>query len=412
MISILIMEDQEEKNSAMKSLLVDECNIPEEAIDVAKNIFDGRLLLQEKIYDLLLLDMVLPARADLEPNEDDSPKFIEDIYTNPNIYIPSQIVGETSHDDKFEELKLRFEDKLWTLVQYKNNSNDWKSKIRAKVFHLQRHIQQVETSVSQKSHYDLAIVCALRDEYNALLEVFGKDRWKKCQDSTFPLPYHTCRIATSGIGQEYSVCAVCVGNPGMVQTSIYTTAVCKIFTPKTIFMTGFSAGLKECKLNFGDIVIAKSVQDYSRGKMLDEPTGTVRFLREIHQISVSHRLQYAAEEISSDRGYISDINLQLKDMNLLEDGENVKAVVAPTVCGPFVVASSEIVDDINEMDRNLMALDMEGFGLYAACQAMDVECLWVKGVADYGKPGKGNAYHKLASYASAMFLYKLIKESL
>ena len=99
-------------------------------------------------------------------------------------------------------------------------------------------------------------------------------------------------------------------------------------------------------------------------------------------------------------------------MNLLEDGENVKAVVAPTVCGPFVVASSEIVDDINEIDRNLMALDMEGFGLYAACQAMGVECLWVKGVADYGKPGKGNAYHKLASYASAMFLYNLISATL
>lgn len=66
-------------------------------------------------------------------------------------------------------------------------------------------------------------------------------------------------------------------------------------------------------------------------------------------------------------------------MNLLEDGENVKAVVAPTVCGPFVVASSEIVDDINEIDRNLMALDMEVFGLYAACQAMGVECLIGKG---------------------------------
>ena len=35
-----------------------------------------------------------------------------------------------------------------------------------------------------------------------------------------------------------------------------------------------------------------------------------------------------------------------------------------------------------------------------------------KGVADYGKPGKDNAYHKLASYVSAMFLYKLIKENL
>lgn len=412
MISILIMEDREEKITAMKSLLMDECNISEESIDTARNIYDGRLLLREKIYDLLLLDMVLPARADLEPNEDDSPKFIEEIYTNPNIYIPSQIVGETSHDDKFNELKLRFEDKLWTLVQYRENSNDWKSKIRAKVFHLQRHILQVETSVKQKSHFDLAIVCALRKEYNALLDVFGKDKWKKCQDDIFPLPYHTCRIATSVVGQEYSVCAVCIGNPGMVQTAIYTTAICKVFTPKTIFMTGFSAGLKEQKVNFGDIVIAKSVQDYSRGKMEDDPTGTVRFLREIHQISVSHRLQYAAEDIASDRGQMSDINLQLKNMNILDDEDNVKAVVAPTVCGPFVVASSEMVGDINEMDRNLMALDMEGFGLYAACQAMGVECLWVKGVADYANPNKGNDYHKLASYASAIYLYKLIKESL
>lgn len=411
MISVLIMEDREEKIDAIKQLLVGECGVAEGMIDVARNIYDGRKLLSSKMYDLLLLDMILPATSDQDPNEDDSPKFIDEIYTNPNLHIPNQIVGETSHDDKFEELKVRFEDKLWSLIQYKEGSNDWKSKIRAKVFHLQKNIEQIKQSIESNTHYDLAIICALRDEYNAVLDVFGKSNWTKNQNAAFPLPYHTCKIATSSVGQEYTICAVCVGNPGMVSTSIYATAMIKMFTPKVIFMTGFSAGLKEQKLNFGDIVIAKSVQDYSRGKLEDDPTGTARFLREIHQITVSNFLQYAAEELASDGEQMALLNAHLRNINLLSDADgNIRAFVAPTVCGPLVVASESLADDIKDMDRNLMALDMEGFGLYAACQAMNVQSLWIKGIADFANPDKGDDYHKRACYASALFLQRLLKE--
>lgn len=90
------MEDREKKISAIKSLLIDECAIPEKDIDVARNIFEGRNKLREKLYDLLLLDMVLPTKADQDPNEEDSPKFIDEIYSNPALKIPNQIVGETS----------------------------------------------------------------------------------------------------------------------------------------------------------------------------------------------------------------------------------------------------------------------------------------------------------------------------
>lgn len=46
------MEDREKKISAIKSLLIDECAIPEKDIDVARNIFEGRNKLREKLYDL------------------------------------------------------------------------------------------------------------------------------------------------------------------------------------------------------------------------------------------------------------------------------------------------------------------------------------------------------------------------
>lgn len=59
------------------------------------------------------------------------------------------------------------------------------------------------------NHYDLGIICALREEYDAVIDVFGKDNWKKHQDNSFVLPYHTCKVSTSMVGQEYSICAVC-----------------------------------------------------------------------------------------------------------------------------------------------------------------------------------------------------------
>ena len=65
-----------------------------------------------------------------------------------------------------------------------------------------------------------------------------------------------------------------------------------------------------------------------------------------------------------------------------------------------------------ELDRKLQALDMEGFGLYSAARAMNKGCLWIKGIADFANSKKGDDYHKRASYASALFLYKLIKETL
>ena len=89
---------------------------------------------------------------------------------------------------------------------------------------------------------------------------------------------------------------------------------------------------------------------------------------------------------------------------------DVKFYIAKTVCGPFVVASSAIVDILKCSDRKLQASDMESYGLYLTAHSLEKQALWIKAVCDFADRSKGDAYHKSCSYASAAFLFQMLKE--
>lgn len=93
MIKILIMDDSRPKTEAIKRYLTDDCLLPSDNIDTAITINEGRKLLTKYDYDLLLLDLVMPLNDDSEPDADESPKFIDEIYTSTYIHIPIHIIG-------------------------------------------------------------------------------------------------------------------------------------------------------------------------------------------------------------------------------------------------------------------------------------------------------------------------------
>jgi nucleoside phosphorylase len=53
---------------------------------------------------------------------------------------------------------------------------------------------------------------------------------------------------------------------------------------------------------------------------------------------------------------------------------------------------------------------MEGFGLYLTAHSLEKQALWIKAVCDYADRSKGDDYHKSCSYASATFLYQMLRE--
>jgi nucleoside phosphorylase/CheY-like chemotaxis protein len=411
MIKILVLDDTDQKVSYIKSVIVDNCNIADENIDVATSINSGRKLLCENDYDLLLLDLVLPLTEGEEPDRDEGPKFIDEIYTNERINVPNQIIGLTQFDECYFDLKERFEDKVWSLLKYEQSKNDWRIKLQNKIIHLLKSKESLQNSIINKDKYDIAIICAIQEEFTQFKLAFGKIDWLKINHPQIPFELYKGVIHT-GYGNTLKIISGCVGKPGMSATSILSTTMFNLFKVDYLFMTGFCAGFKSEEVNFGDIVIAESIQDYSTGKLKDDETGNLKLLKELQQIPASYELISKINTFLSDEDNLAKINTSLKKANLLNKRDNITALLAPTVCGPFVVSSEQLMSNLKANSRKLESLDMEGFGLYLTSHILNKKCLWIKSIADFANSNKGDEYHKMCSYASAAFLYNFIKESL
>lgn len=411
MIKILVIDDTEQKVSFIKSVIVDNCNISDESIDVATSINSGRKLLSENDYDLLLLDLVLPLTDGEEPDRDEGPKFIDEIYTNEQIIVPNQIIGLTQFDECYFDLKERFEDKVWSLLKYEQSKNDWRIKLQNKIIHLRKSKEVLQNSIINKDKYDIAVICALQDEFTQFKIAFNKSEWSKINYPQVPFELYSGIIHT-GYGNTLKIISGCVGRPGMSATSILSTSMFNLFKVDYLFMTGFCAGFKSEDISIGDIVIAESIQDYSAGKLKDDETGNFKLLKELQQIPASYELTSKINTFLSEEDHLAKINTSLRKANLLSSRDNITALLAPTVCGPFVVTSETLMDNLKTDSRKLKSLDMEGFGLYLTSHILNKKCLWIKAIADFANSNKGDEYHKMCSYASAAFLYNFIKETL
>ncbi len=409
MIKILILDDTETKIARIKSVIVNNCNIPENNIDVAISINSGRILLCKNEYDLLLLDLVLPLTDGDEPDREEGPKFIDEIYANEQINIPNQIIGLTQHDEFYSELKERFEDKVWYLLKYEQSKNDWITKLQNKIIHLRKNKESLQHSISNEYTFDVAVICALQEEFVQLKLAFEKTEWNKTNYTGIPFDFYKGVVHTV-YGNSLRIIIACVGKSGMSATSILATTMFNIFKVEYMFMTGFCAGFESDDVTFGDIVIADSIQDYTTGKLKDDETGNLKLLKELNQIPANYELASKIGSFISDEVNISKISSSLKKSNLLKGRANVKALLAPTVCGAFVISSETVMNNLKNDSRKIQSLDMEGFGLYLTSHILNKKCLWIKAIADFANASKGDEYHSLCSNASASLLYLFLKE--
>lgn len=410
MIKILIVDDSETKVTSIISVIVENCSIPKENIDVAGSINSGRKLLCNNDYDLLLLDLVLPLNDDEEPDHEEGPKFIDEIYTSEQINIPNQIIGLTQFDVEYSELKTRFEDKVWYLLKYDHSKNDWKTKLQNKVLHLRKNKESILKSVLDYNKFNIGIICALPEEFSQLKGAFYKVDWKKENNEDHPFDLFSCTVSTV-FGNTLKIIAGCVGKPGMSATSILSTTLFNLYKIDYLFMTGFCAGFESVDLDFGDIIIAESIQDYGVGKINEDKTGSIGLLKELHQIPANYELISKLNTFITDGVNIDKVNQELRKVKLIDLRNNIKAMTGPTVCGPYVVSSETLMADLKKDSRKLKSLDMEGFGLYLTSHILNKKCLWIKAIADFANSDKGDEYHIRCSYASAIFLYYFIKES-
>lgn len=139
--------------------------------------------------------------------------------------------------------------------------------------------------------------------------------WETIQVEGLPYVFKTTNITSSHL-KDYSIIAACANKPGICATSILSSTMYNHFGVGTIFMTGITAGIDNGDIALDDIIIADAIHDYASGKLKEQVSGDIKFLKEMNQIPANHSLIALVAEFISDPVHLRDINDSIHDANL------------------------------------------------------------------------------------------------
>ena len=175
-------------------------------------------------------------------------------------------------------------------------------------------------------------------------------------------------------------------------------------------MTGIAGGLK-ADTNFGDIVVADVVWDYTSGKFL-EGEGADAFHAEPRIIDLDALAKSQLVRTSNVPGLVAKIAESWRGP---KPDAPLKVAFGPMFCGSAVIASERYISLLRSMNRKIRAIDMESYGVSCAAKYSarpEPIALIVKSISDHADAAKNDDWHGYAAYTSAQFLLEWAKRFL
>lgn len=395
-ISVLLVEDDENKRDAIRDKLFEISSNIE--IIVADNVKSAETSVRNKQFDLIIIDLVIPlSTVSKKPSRTGGLVLLEWLEDEPRK--PSYIVGMSSFNDVAEEQASEFTDRSWHVLKYESSSTSWFEQLRALVVHISGTKQINADSVYQS---DLLVITALRNpELAAILNL----NWVFSPILQPVEGKQFVRLGQKSLqnGNKLSIAAGSTSKMGMVWTSLFTTNSIKKFRPRIVAMTGICMG-HPSETSIGDIVVAVHSWNWQAGRLSARPDGSPYFESQPEPVVASKVLLNLWDDMAADSTLLEKIH---NEYHGDKPPRPPKLKVAPMVSGSAVIAHESVHNDIFEQDRKIRAVDMETFGVYAACDSIEeLTPLFfsVKSVSDLGLPDKEDKYQKFCAYASARAL--------
>lgn len=388
----LLVEDNAEKVERIIVRLISDAKLPRENIEVAFTGQDAKRFLRSQVYDLMILDIVLPQRAGDKPTTETAIDLLTELRDRRTLKRPRHIIGLTAFEEGRSALQSIFSQQTWTIIKYDLSSSDWSGQLISAV----KWIDSSDKEPSPVSYgCDLAIITALDiPEYDAVL----RNGWtwsaaEPLDDTTF------FRSATfqSG-GRTYNAVSVYCPKMGMVSASLISAKLIFKKRPKFLVMSGICAGIKG-KVNYGDPVIADPCWDWQRGKHVVKD-GTQEFEMRPEQIPLAHELRSRWEQFKADKEYWSRLKQEWPNAPETE----LKIRLGPSVSGSAVLADTTIVEAVKNQHGALISLEMEAYGVLSAAtlaarpRPIAFSC---KSVCDFADEKKDDRWQSYASFTSA-----------
>lgn len=397
---ILFVDDESSKIKALHGALRGVSGLNEEDLEHVLDLRNARKKLKEQFYDLVIMDLRISEDIADSPNEVSETaglSFIDEIISIDSLHTPQNIIILT----EFEELKERCLNlgryNQFQILKYDLQSLEWADIIKGKTEYLIK-VEESKKRFSEQMDTEVAFICAVDDEMKALKNVFKSYKSEEINFKYDDNVYYKTEYNENG--KQIRIVIAQQREMGMTAASCLSQDIIRHFSPKYIIMIGIAAGVGNDK-NFGDILVATEVWNYSSGKYSKGEDNKAEFLPDPKYISIDQSIlnvlkkDYTSILAEIKRDWQSDNNL------------DPKLVYGSLACGTAVVGNENIVEDrIKNHARKTIGLDMESYGLYfAANYGLDKRTvpICLKAISDFADENKGDSYHAFAAYVSASF---------
>jgi nucleoside phosphorylase len=398
-LKILIADDQARRYSRLVSELGD-WGVDKEHVEIVSCANDARDAMSTQRYDLFILDILLPLRPEQEPAAQNALDLLLELQEGDSLRRPAHIVGITADRRAADEASAKFGEWTWTIVHYSELNDDWLNQIRNCVRYVESEKNQPE---SRKYGVDLAIVCALeRPELEEVLKL--KWEWgaaRPIDDVTF---VYDGKIRVGG--RTLSVAAASCPRMGMVAAALRSASIIALLRPKLLAMCGICAGVEQ-KTRIGDVLFADPSWDYQSGKRVRDKDNAV-FSMAPHQLAAPSIVRTHLQQIASDNAALAAVS-----SGYGSDAPGLtRVIMGPVASGSAVLADGQVVSEIKAQHRELIGIEMETYGVYAAAYGASQpqpRPFSLKGVCDFADPDKEDDHQRYAAYASANVLRLLME---
>ena len=295
---------------------------------------------------------------------------------------------------------------------------------------------------SELSNYypkiDYGLITALyKDEFEAVKKIFDFDERDIIR--TEKKEYHIGYLKDD---KSKKIVAAVPTSTGMIDSAIIATQMLEFFRPDFLFMSGVCGGKSD--LDFGDIVIAKQIFTFQKGKLSDitnkEKHKIDLYDKSGNQIDYNHlydedgnQISISVEKFEVEHDSMIPLDTLVKDRierkldaikndieQLLKEQvtplrKSIKIILEPIACSTMVINKGGYFEDnIKSINRNTAAVEMESYGVARACQFAnngETTPIIFKSVMDNMKD-KDDKAKEFAAYTSAQFLRQLFLQGI
>lgn len=399
---VLIVEDELEKKRLVTEAVMLADDMSYSRVNIAGDLMEAKQLLSCNKYELIILDINIPKRADQQVETGLGLQLLDFIKNNSKAIKPTYVIGMSAYEDGAKAAVEEFNFPLWRFISFSYSDLSWQSDIQAVVEYLNDSSVPPYSTDGKNFNVDLCIFVALEEELESIL---GLDaNWEELK-----IPHDDARYY-QGVFQsptkKLRVVAVASPEMGMPSAAIFSSKLIHTFRPKYLGITGICAGL-ESKTSMGDILVSDPCFDLGSGKFayVKEESRT-KFLPALYQRRLNDSLRTDIRAVGDNKAIIERI---WRDANCKRPDNHPNVIIGPMGSGGSVIQSTEIMEQAKERHKNIIGIEMESYSVFAAADFAShpkPQCFSIKSVCDFGNSEKSDDFHDFAAYASSRFLYE------